>query len=72
MEQKIDEIRKSLSELRLDVALLLQKSEHYVERIENLDKDIEPIKKHVNQVQAVVAFLLSAGAIAATLRFIYG
>lgn len=53
------------------MALLIQRTEHQIERMEKVESDLEPVKIHVNKVTGIIAFVLSAGAVVALAKLLW-
>ena len=71
MEQKLDKLQQSVNDIKTSIAVLIQRSEHLIERIDKVEDDVIPVKIHVNRVQGIVAFILSAGAVAAFVKLLW-
>ena len=71
MEHKIDKLQQSVNEIKISLAVLVQRTEHQIERLDVVDEDVSTVKIHVNRVQGIVAFILSAGAVAAFVKLLW-
>jgi len=65
MEEKLDKLQNSIEKVdkRLHViekhlAVYNNQLEVHIKRTELLEEDVKPIKKHVNQVDGIIKFLI--------------
>lgn len=60
---KVDEIMEKLNVMTISIAKMEVDVAHHIKRTDLLEEQIEPMKKHANELSGVVKFLKLLGAI---------
>lgn len=53
----LSSLQKELNKIHVELAVYNSHLQHYLERIEKIEEEIDPIKKHVNKVTNIFWFL---------------
>jgi archaellum component FlaC len=68
IEVKVDDINDHLSTITVTLAAQHISLKEHIRRTELLEKDVAPIKRHVNMVQGAAALIALIATIAAIIR----
>lgn len=67
---KVDEIMEKLNVMTISIAKMEVDVAHHIKRTDLLEEQIEPMKKHANELSGVVKFLKLLGAIIGVIEVI--
>lgn len=69
LREHLDKISSDISSIRVDIAKQTVSWKHHVKRTDLLEKDLKPVKKHVDFVNMLAKLIVGLAAIAGAFKW---